>query len=318
MIVPSVLVVTLLLAACATPEEEPETPAPQPGAVDVCDTSGGDVVDAVAVSGEFGAQPTVEFEAGLSAERTERSVVIAGDGGATAPGDTLEVAYTVINATTGAEVDAYGYTEGEAVQFVADATVQREGFARAIGCVDIGSRVVAVIPPSEAFGEQGLPDLGIEPDDSIVLVVDIEGIQPTRAWGDDQPAPEGFPTVELADDGAPTVEIPAGDPPAELQVATLKLGDGPVVGETATVTVQYHGVSWDSGEVFDESWPTPTPFSLAGVVPGFAQAIAGQTVGSQVIAVIPPSLAYGEAGESDHALAGQTLVFVVDILGATG
>jgi len=87
------------------------------------------------------------------------------------------------------------------------------------------------------------------------------------------------------------------------------------VPEGATVTLQYHGVSWDTGEVFDESWPSPTALSLAQVVPGFAQAIAGQTVGSQVIAVLPPDLAYGQEGESTSALAGQTLVFVIDILG---
>lgn len=317
MIVPSVLVVTLALAACAAPEEDPVTEETAPAAVDVCDTPGGDSVAGVDVSDDFGIQPTVDFEAGLSAERTERSVVIEGDGEATAAGDTVEVAYTVINATTGTEVDSYGYTEGETVQFVADATIQREGFARAIGCLNVGSRVVAVIPPAEAFGEQGLPDLGIQPEDSLVLVVDIEGLQPTRAWGDDQPAPEGLPAVALDDSGRPTVEIPAADPPADLQVAALKVGDGPVVGDADTVTLQYHGVSWNTGEVFDESWPTPTSFSLTGVVPGFAQAIAGQTVGSQVIAVIPPSLAYGEEGASTSPLAGQTLVFVIDILGTT-
>lgn len=317
LILPSVLALALALTACAAPEESPEVEETDPAAIDVCDTPGGDVVDAVDVSGEFGTQPTVEFEAGLSTEETQRSVVIDGDGDATVAGDTVEVAYTVLNASTGAEVDSYGYTEGESVQFVSDPAVQREGFARAIGCLNVGSRVVAVIPPGQAFGEAGLPDLGIEPDDSLVLVVDIERVQPTRAWGEDQPAPEGFPTVELADDGSPDVVIPDAEPPADLQVAALKVGDGPVVGDADTVTIQYHGVSWDTGEPFEESWPAPTSFSLTGVVPGFAQAIAGQTVGSQVIAVIPPALAYGEAGTSDHALAGQTLVFVIDILATT-
>lgn len=50
----------------------------------------------------------------------------------------------------------------------------------------------------------------------------------------------------------------------------------------------------------------------------------GQTVGSRVLLVIPASMAYGEAPAEDAAataqpgneLAGEDLVFVVDILGA--
>jgi peptidylprolyl isomerase len=317
LIIPALLVATLSLAACSSGDETPDAAETQGTSVDVCDTPGGDVVDAVTVTGDFGAQPTVDFESGLEVDATQRAVVIEGDGDETAAGDSLQVAYTVLNGSTGAVVDAYGYEEGETAQFVADPEVQLEGFAKAIGCVEVGSRVVAVIPPAEAFGEEGYADLEIGADDSLVLVVDVKGVQPTRAWGEDQPAPDGFPAVTLDDDGHPSVEIPDTEPPTDLQVGVLKLGDGPVVGEADTVVLQYHGVSWETGEVFDESWPTPTSFSLTGVVPGFAQAIAGQTVGSQVIAVIPPSLAYGEEGESDSELAGQTLVFVIDILGTT-
>ena len=50
------------------------------------------------------------------------------------------------------------------------------------------------------------------------------------------------------------------------------------------------------------------------MIPGFANAVIGQTVDSQVIAVIPPSEGYGDKG-SGPVPAGATLVFVVDILG---
>jgi peptidylprolyl isomerase len=51
-------------------------------------------------------------------------------------------------------------------------------------------------------------------------------------------------------------------------------------------------------------------------VQGFTDAVLGETVGSQVIAVLPPSVAYGEGEINDADLKGQTLVFVVDILGS--
>ena len=47
---------------------------------------------------------------------------------------------------------------------------------------------------------------------------------------------------------------------------------------------------------------------------GFTDAVVGETVGSQVIAVLPPSVAYGEGEINDADLTGQTLVFVIDIL----
>ena len=47
---------------------------------------------------------------------------------------------------------------------------------------------------------------------------------------------------------------------------------------------------------------------------GFAEALEGKTVGSQVLAVIPPDQGYGDQGSG--AVPGDaTLVFVIDILG---
>lgn len=43
----------------------------------------------------------------------------------------------------------------------------------------------------------------------------------------------------------------------------------------------------------------------------------GQKVGSTIIVVIPPELAYGTDPQA-HQLGGQTLVFLIDILGVNG
>jgi peptidylprolyl isomerase len=114
------------------------------------------------------------------------------------------------------------------------------------------------------------------------------------------------------------VTIPPGtEPPSDLQIEVLKKGDGPVVPDPANVTVQYQGVNWTTGEVFDQSWGkgTPSPFSTDQVVPGFAKAMIGQTVGSQVVVIIPPAEGYGEAGQPSAGIGGtDTLVFVIDIL----
>jgi peptidylprolyl isomerase len=153
---------------------------------------------------------------------------------------------------------------------------------------------------------------------AVVYVIDVLSVVPIAAWGEDQPLVEGSPAVELAENGAPTITIPEDDAPTETQVDVLKEGDGTTVQSGDTVLVQYTGVKWSDGSVFDSTWEkggVPTQFATTAVVPGFQKALEGQTVGSQVLVVMTPADGYGEAGSSDHELAGETLVFVVDILG---
>ncbi len=99
-------------------------------------------------------------------------------------------------------------------------------------------------------------------------------------------------------------------------VEVLKKGDGPAVGGTDSIRINYTGVTWADRKVFDSTWENgaSAAVTLDAVVPGFAQALDGQTVGSQILVVIPPALGYGDTA-SGSIPAGSTLVFVIDILG---
>lgn len=132
------------------------------------------------------------------------------------------------------------------------------------------------------------------------------------------PAP-GFPAVSFDEDGKPTVEIPDTPAPTTTEIALLKQGNGATVADGDTVTVQYQGVNWTTKEVFDQSWGRgPATFPTTGVIPGFAKALLGQQVGSQVLVVIPPTDGYGDAGQPAAGISGtDTLVFVIDILDTT-
>jgi peptidylprolyl isomerase len=114
------------------------------------------------------------------------------------------------------------------------------------------------------------------------------------------------------------VTLPAVAPKADLELVVLAEGDGDVVGVADSVTVNYLGTAWETGEVFDESYSAgPATFPVTGVVDGFAAALIGQKVGSRVLVTMPPALGYGEAGTSTNALAGKTLVFLIDIVSTT-
>ncbi|WP_148284143.1 FKBP-type peptidyl-prolyl cis-trans isomerase [Luteimicrobium xylanilyticum] len=140
-----------------------------------------------------------------------------------------------------------------------------------------------------------------------------------RAVGETVAQSKGEPVVTRADDGAPSVKIPKGTKaPSELAVLPLVRGTGPQVQAGQLVTVQYTGVTWADGKVFDTTWGSkklPLTFRLGvgEVIEGWDQGLLELPVGSQVMLVVPPDLAY--QGTSSK-LADQTLVFVVDILDA--
>ena len=124
--------------------------------------------------------------------------------------------------------------------------------------------------------------------------------------------------MALADSGEPSLTPVSGAAPTTLVVQPLIKGTGAAVQTGQTVTVQYTGWLWD-GTQFDSSWSTGSPatFTLdtSSVISGWVDGLTGQTVGSQVLLVIPPDKGYG-ANAQGSIPANSTLVFVVDILDA--
>lgn len=115
------------------------------------------------------------------------------------------------------------------------------------------------------------------------------------------------PTVVAADEPAPT----------DLRLTDLVTGDGTEAGPAGTVTVQYVGAIYSTGEEFDSSWDRgePATFALDRVIPGFAQGIEGMQVGGRREIVIPPGPLGYEGGNPAAGIGAEdTLVFVVDLL----
>ena len=304
----------LALAGCSG------SPSSDTGAAGINCVDSGKASEAVKVTGKAGAEPKVKFTSPMTAKATEVSVVTEGKGDAVKTDDIVELGFSVYNAGTGEKMNAGGFGDdlGAPITLAKESSVF-PALMKWVACATYGSRVAVVAPPADAFGEKGNEELKVAPEDNIVFVIDVKSEIPPRANGEDQKPEDGFPTVALAKDGAPTVTVPEGDAPTELKTSVLKKGDGAKVSEGNTVVVHYAGVVWSTGEVFDQTWGKsgPTPISLASVVPGFAQGLVDQTVGSQVMISIPPELGYGAEGQPDAGITGtDTLVFVVDILAA--
>lgn len=293
----------LLLTGCG------DSSTPEPSASASADASGdacaqavepGSLSDSVKIDGTFGTPSTATFALGQDVEGLQRTVVSEGDGPEIKKGDYVSYAISAFDTATGDKLGDLGYADAE---ILPQNVLANQTLAQVIGCVPIGSRIAAVFPAQE--GGAGAQ----------VYIIDVLDTVDTAAWGEPQTPTEGMPAVKLAKDGEPSVTIPESDSPKDLKVSVLKQGEGTAVADGDTTLLQYYGVDWADGKSFDSSWKNGEPLALPGntYVPGFVQALAGQKVGSQVLVVIPPALAYGEDADA-HELGGKTLVFVIDIL----
>ncbi|GAB3982477.1 FKBP-type peptidyl-prolyl cis-trans isomerase [Plantactinospora veratri] len=100
----------------------------------------------------------------------------------------------------------------------------------------------------------------------------------------------------------------------KLTVTPLIEGTGPALQTGQTITANYVGVFYATGQEFDSSWRQgqPVPLQIGGMIPGMDQGLVGVKVGSRVQIDIPTDLAYGD-NPTGGAPAGP-LRFVVDIL----
>jgi FKBP-type peptidyl-prolyl cis-trans isomerase len=99
-----------------------------------------------------------------------------------------------------------------------------------------------------------------------------------------------------------------------VQYKVLEAGDGEIPSPGSVVKVHYRGTFVDGTE-FDSSYgqPEPVEIPLDRVIPGWSEALTHMPVGSTWKIVIPPSLAYGEAGAAGFIEPNATLVFEVEL-----
>jgi peptidylprolyl isomerase len=289
----------LVLAGCAGGSAPEASPTGTPGDLCAAVAPAGSASDAVTVEGDFGTTASASFGAPLEVSEVERTVVTEGDGDDVGPGDYVSYALTAFDAATGEQIGTAGYDAPLQPQQVSPESV----IGQMLGCTPQGSRVVATLPGDAQSGAQ-------------VYVFDVLAITPEADWCVPGEFDGNAPTVTFGENGAPAIAIPASDPPATIGVEVLEEGDGEVVEPGDAVEVNYTGVKWSDGSTFDSSWDRgeSANFTTDGVVDGFRVALEGQRVGSTVVVAMPPSCGYGEKASSQHELAGETLVFVVDII----
>lgn len=250
------------------------------------------------VTGDAGDTPTLTYVAPLVVDHAYRQTVWPGTGPALVDGGPVLLRYWIENGTT-ASLVSENYSTVPQPQTMSVSDLGTDLYQTLKG-QRVGARLLQVTPP------------GTEPDQAYPAVTVVD-VMPTRASGTAVARNAAMPKVTLAADGAPSITPTGKAAPTQLQVQALLRGVGRQVEATDMVTLQYTAFRWDTGESVDSTWERGEPSSFAlSDVPALSQGLVEQTTNSQVMVVVPPS--YDLGATASQVLAGQTLVFVVDIL----
>ncbi len=279
----------------------------------------------VSVKGSAGQRPEVKIPKGTPKDGFATRTLAKGRGQGARKGDLVVADYVGYRwSKDGSKLLASSYLTGQPEAFPTWDIVP--GLAKAFEGARPGSRVVAKIPPKQGYGDAGDQGRQIGPDDTLVYVLDVRGVFGPSAMARGKSQPVNDASLPQVGDGgagqAPSITVPKRPAPKSLQVRTLVQGDGPVVGKGQLLALQYKGVFWRNGKEFDSSWtgrhPHAVTIGTGQVIKGWDQALVGRKVGSRLLLVVPPDLAYKPLGGLPQAgiRADDSLVFVVDVLGA--
>lgn len=270
----------------------------------------GKEIQRVKVSSDLSKIPTVKFDSPIDSAKPklQTAVIVEGKGPKITGNQFVTWDYAVFNGADKSEITKTSFDGTDSPQQMIPASGD---LCTALAGVREGSRI-ALLVPSEVAGTSatGTPA-------SQIWVFDIKKVFLPHAVGSVKPAANGMPTVVRDVNGKPAVTIPNSSEPTKFEKSVIIEGSGDVVKKDQSVLVHYTGYLWD-GTTFDSSWDSGQAATFivntSNLIPGFVKTLEGEKVGSQVLAVIPAELAYGETGQGSVP-PNATLVFIVDILG---
>ncbi|MFB6615657.1 FKBP-type peptidyl-prolyl cis-trans isomerase [Streptomyces sp. NPDC085524] len=274
---------------------------------------------AITKGAEFGQKPTLSTGKGTPPKELKVVTVSEGKGPVLKKGDIAQVNY-LGQVWDGKEPFDQSFDRGQPFDVTIGAGAVIKGWDQGLEGQKVGSRVELVIPPDMGYGAQGSGEK-IKPNATLVFVVDIvKGTSvPVSATGKEIPQDDkALPKIGTNTDGKEvSVTVPKDtEPPAKLVSNYVLEADGAPVKDTDSVVVKFHGKTWKDDKTFESTYTSDTtvtwPMSQLSVK-GLKEGLTGKKVGSRILLVIPPDMAFGDQ-EKGSIPAKSTLVFSLDIL----
>lgn len=320
----AVLLVPVLLAAAGcsksgssdNPSASSSASSASPTASSSVNATVLDSLDSVQATGGFGETPTVTAAWPVQMKQTMSKVLVQGTGQAVSSTSYVEANYIGVNGRTGQTFDS-SYSKGSTATFGLSQVIA--GFQKGLDGKHIGDRVLIGVTGQDGYDSAGGASAAdIQVGDSLFFVVDLVSTQLNGPSGETVTPAAGLPTVS-GDVNNPSITIPAGaTAPTDLVVQPLIKGSGKQVAATDTVTVNFLSMTWDGSRVVQSTYSngsnSPQTGALSGLVEGWQKGLVGQTVGSRVLLVVPPSQAYPDGNANPSIAPNTTMVYVVDIL----
>ena len=271
----------------------------------------GDTMQGVSASGKLGSKPDISFKTPFKVENQTHQVIQNGDGEVIRDGDRVCTRSLALDAKTGKVINStWDQSSPECSIVISKKSIP--AYYDTFKGLKVNSTVAVGIDESGSGSSKATESYIM----ALTFVSRSKNL--TRAQGQKvTDLPSDLPKISLDDKGKPSMDLNGYQPKGGLVVQPLIKGKGAKVGQHQSVSANYTGWLASDGKQFDSSWDRgqASDFSLDQVVKGWQQGLAGQTVGSQVLLVVPPDLGYGSQ-QQQKIPANSTLIFVVDILAA--
>ena len=276
------------------------------------DGHSGDTMQGVSASGKLGSKPDISFKTPFKVENQTHQVIQEGDGEVIRDGDRVCTRSLALDAKTGKVINStWDKSSPECSIVISKKSIP--AYYDTFKGLKVNSTVAVGIDESGSGTSSQATSSYI-----MALTFVSRSKNLTRAEGQKvTDLPSDLPKISLNDKGKPSLDFNGYQPKGGLVVQPLIKGKGAKVGQHQSVSANYTGWLASNGKQFDSSWDRgqASDFSLDQVVKGWQQGLAGQTVGSQVLLIVPPELGYGSQ-QQQKIPANSTLIFVVDILAA--
>lgn len=295
-------------------------------------STAGSASNAISASGKFGSDPKTHVPTPTVSSRIETSVLSKGSGMELGNGDVGVGQVTVYDGATGKPLfsSAANGKYSDSTQTELSIGNKKIPFSRYLDCQTVGSRTATIMSATNWFGDKATATSNnFSPTATFVVVTDITKGFRGRATGVLQPPQAGFPSVVTSTNGTPGITLDLQSPPKTLQWEVVRRGSGEKVKAGEGVLLQVQGIEWTNPApttTFDSTWTTgtPRPYVLTALTsadgtnsldPGSVKALVGQTVGSQVLVVVPPKFGYPSGKAPSGYPTGSTLIYVYDVIG---
>ena len=225
-----------------------------------------------------------------------------GTGRAAAVGDTVFVDYTGIRSADGLKFDS-SYERDEPLDF----PLGRGGVIKGWDDGLIGAQAGTVrrldIPADLAYGDNP-PGDDIKPGDALTFVLEVRAVIPPAT-------PDQAPL---------DIEIPPSVGATDVTFTDVTVGDGALVESGNTALVHLLLVRGDNQAVLYNTWDrnelVPVPIGEQSPIPGLGKGLEGARVGTVRVISMPPTFAFGDAGDTQLGLPpGTDLIIVTEVFG---